>query len=57
MEIDAENDISKASSLLELLVLVIMKHFSIGAKEAAALLAHDSKYLAHVLTKGLKGEF
>ena len=34
-----------------------MKNFNLSSKEAVALLSNDSKYLAHILAKGLKGKF
>ena len=39
------------------MILVIMKNFGLSSKEAVALLSNDSKYLAHILAKGLKGKF
>ena len=39
------------------MILVIMKNFALSSKEAVALLSNDSKYLAHILAKGLKGKF
>lgn len=34
-----------------------MKLFNLTSKESVALLAHDGRYLAHILAKGLKGDF
>lgn len=34
-----------------------MRNFGLSAKESVALLSNDSKYLAHILAKGLKGDF
>lgn len=34
-----------------------MKYFNLSAKESVALLSSECKYLAHILVKGLKGEF
>lgn len=38
-------------------LLVLVRHFGLNAKEALSLLSNDSKYLAHILAKGLKGDF
>ena len=46
-----------ADSLLELFLLAIIKHFGLSSKEALSLLSNDSKYLAHLLAKGIKGDF
>lgn len=37
--------------------MAIIKHFSLSPKEALSLLSNDCKYLAHILAKGLKGDF
>ena len=34
-----------------------MQHFSLTPKEAVALLANETKYLSHILAKGMKGNF
>ena len=34
-----------------------MRNFNLSAKESVALLSNDSKYLAHILAKGLKSDF
>ena len=38
-------------------LLGLIRHFGLNAKEALSLLSNDSKYLAHILAKGLKGDF
>lgn len=43
--------------MLELFLLALIKHFGLSPKEALSLLSNDSKYLAHILAKGLKGDF
>ncbi len=53
-KIDARSDPKTSKSLLELFILVIIKHYSFSVKEAVALLSNDSKYLAHILAKGFK---
>ena len=54
---DVKKDVRDADSLLELFLLAIVKYFNLGAKEALSLLSNDCKYLAHILAKGLKGDF
>lgn len=56
-DIDPKKDVKDADSLLELFLLAIVKHFSLSPKEALSLLSNDCKYLAHILAKGLKGDF
>ena len=53
-QIDVRTDPRNATSLLELLILLLVKHFGLSVKESVALLSNDSKYLAHVLAKGFK---
>jgi len=53
-KIDARGEPKSARSLLELFILVIIKHYGFTVKEAVALLSNDSKYLAHILAKGFK---
>lgn len=53
-KIDARGEPKSARSLLELFILVIIKHYGFSVKEAVALLSNDSKYLAHILAKGFK---
>ena len=55
--IDSRGDPKAAKSLLELFILVIVKHFGFNTKESVALLSNDSKYLAHVLAKGFKDNY
>lgn len=56
-KLNLKSELTESGSLLELLILAIMKHFSLNAKESVALLSNESKYLAHILAKGLKGDF
>ena len=39
------------------MLLAIIKNFALNPKEALSLLSNDSKYLAHILAKGLKNDF
>lgn len=43
--------------LLEYVIAELMSSLSLSRKQAVALLADNNKYLAHVLVKGVKGEF
>lgn len=54
-QIDSKRDVEKTKTLLEVLLILIVRNFKVSSKEAVGLLANESKYLAHVLTKGLKG--
>lgn len=56
-DIDPKREVAAADSLLELFLLALIKHFGLSPKEALSLLSNDSKYLAHILAKGLKGDF
>ena len=53
-QIDVRTDPKNATSLLELLILLLVKYFGLSVKESVALLSNDSKYLAHILAKGFK---
>lgn len=55
--IDNETMLSDAESCVEFLILSFCHSFSIPAKQAAGLLAQGGKYLAHIVAKGLKGDF
>lgn len=56
-KLDAKKDIRQSSSLLELMLIALMKSFNLSSKECVTLLSNDGKYLAHILAKGLKGDF
>lgn len=43
--------------LLEFVVEELTQHLKLSRKQAVALLSDNNKYLAHVLVKGVKGEF
>ena len=53
-QIDLRTDPKNATSLLELLILLLVKYFGLSVKQSVALLSNDSKYLAHILAKGFK---
>lgn len=55
--ISEKKDITKTESCLEFLLLSLGKSFSLLPKQAAGLLTDGSQYLAHILIKGLKGQY
>ena len=55
--LDASKPLSEAASCLEFLLLSFCQHFSLKPKQAAGLLTQEGKYLAYVLSRGLKGRF
>ena len=44
-------------SIMELLIVSLSKALSLNSKQSMALLVNGNKYLAHVLAKGIKGNF
>lgn len=56
-DIDPKKELASSSSMLELMILALIKSFTLSPKEAIALLSNEGKYLAHILAKGFKGEF
>jgi hypothetical protein len=56
-KLDPKKDIRQSGSLLEMMLIALMKSFNLSAKECVTLLSNDGKYLAHILAKGLKGDF
>ena len=49
--------LNKTVTSLEFLLLSIAKNYNLKVKQAAALLTNGSKYLAHVIAKGVKGDY
>lgn len=43
--------------MLEFLLIGLSKHLNLKPKQSAALLSNGSKYLTHVLVKGLKSNY
>lgn len=43
--------------LIEFVVNEIMQNLNLSQRQAIALLEDNNKYLAHVLVKGIKGDF
>lgn len=52
-----ERACSDSGNLLEFLVLMLAGKVNLKAHQAAALFTKNSKYLAHVLAKGVNGEY
>lgn len=52
-----ERACSKSENLLEFLVLMLADKVNLKPHQAAALFTKNSKYLAHVLAKGINGEY
>lgn len=52
-----KNITNPQGDLLEYIVNQLMNCLKLTKKQAVALLADNNKYLAHVLVKGIKGEF
>ena len=55
--ISEEKQLIDAESCLEYLILSFCHSFSLKPKQSAGLLAQGCKFLAHIVAKGLKGDF
>lgn len=55
--IDSSKPLFEADTCLEFLILSFCHNFNISPKQAAGLLTQGYKYLAHIVAKGLKGDF
>ena len=55
--IDERKSLSESESCLEFLILSFVHNFSLKPKQGIGLLAQGCKYLAHIVAKGLKGDF
>ena len=55
--IDERKPLSESESCLEFLILSFVHNFSLKPKQGIGLLAQGCKYLAHIVAKGLKGDF
>ena len=55
--IRADKSLDSADSCLEFLLISFCKNFSLRPKQAAGLLTQGGKYLAYIISKGLKGKF
>ena len=49
--------LSDCKSLLEILLVSLTRNLDLKPKQAVALLSNGNKYLAHVLVKGVKGNY
>lgn len=56
-EINTEKKIQEIKDPLELLIVLVSKHFQVSSNQAALLLSGSRLYLAHMISKGLKGDF
>ena len=55
--INETKELVDAGSCLEYLILSFCRNFSLRPKQGAGLLAQGCKFLAHIVAKGLKGDF
>eukprot|EP00658_Telonema_sp_P-2_P023980 TRINITY_DN1961_c0_g1_i4.p1 TRINITY_DN1961_c0_g1~~TRINITY_DN1961_c0_g1_i4.p1 ORF type:complete len:1238 (-),score=451.42 TRINITY_DN1961_c0_g1_i4:200-3913(-) len=55
--LDSCREVDQASNALEFLVIVMIVKLGLHAKQAAALLTANTKYLTHMLEKGVSGKF
>ncbi|CAG9333687.1 unnamed protein product [Blepharisma stoltei] len=55
--IDSSKPLFEADTCLEFFILSFCHNFNITPKQAAGLLTQGYKYLAHIVAKGLKGDF
>ncbi|OMJ70384.1 hypothetical protein SteCoe_31656 [Stentor coeruleus] len=55
--IDENKSLSETESCLEFLIVSFCHSFSLKPKQGAGLLAQGFKFLAHIIAKGLKGDF
>lgn len=56
-KISIKKPLTKTVTSLEFLLVTISKNFELKIKQSAALLTNGSKYLAHVIAKGVKGDY
>jgi hypothetical protein len=55
--LDEQKSLQSSESCLEFLILSFVRNFSLRPKQGIGLLAQGCKYLAHIVAKGLKGDF
>ena len=55
--INLDKDLSQSECLLEYLILVLCKNLQLKTKQVISLLSQNGKYLAHLLVKGVKGQY
>jgi hypothetical protein len=56
-KLDQKKDPSNADSSLEFLLLLLCQSLNLPPNEVLGLFTNQNKYLAHVIAKGLKGDF
>lgn len=56
-KLDQKKDPATAESSLEFLLLLLSQTLNLPPNEVLGLFTNQNKYLAHVIAKGLKGEF
>jgi hypothetical protein len=56
-KLDQRKDPANADSSLEFLLLLLCQSLSLPPNEVLGLFTNQNKYLAHVIAKGLKGDF
>lgn len=55
--IDPMKALTSTKTCLEFLIVSFSHHFSLKPKQAAGLMTQGGKYLAHIIVKGLKGQY
>lgn len=56
-KLNPNKPLDKTETTLELLLCSLSKHLGLKIKQSASLLTNGSKYLAHVIAKGVKGNY
>ena len=56
-KLDTCQNLEESSNALDFLVISMCKKLGVRAKQAAALLTANTKYLSHMMEKGIKGSF
>ena len=56
-QISKNMPLNECKSLLEILLVSLTRNLDLRPKQAVALLSNGNKYLAHVLVKGIKGNY
>ena len=55
--IDSSKPLNSTATCLEFLLVSFSQHFGLKPKQAAGLLTQGGKYLAHIIAKGLRGQY
>lgn len=55
--IEPNKSLTSTKTCLELLIVSFSQSFSLRPKQAAGLMTQGGKYLAHIIVKGLKGQY